>query len=475
MPLVDIPIHLGMVKAVDEVGLTTYNAALQDVYVDELGGVNRRPGLVEFCDLSTAASVDGLFWWEKQDWVVAVSSGDTFKITDSGGTVSQITHDDTDWATGGRVTFADFGTALYGADGTLIKKIPNSGNVVDMADADAPTEVSHVAFMDKYLLANEIGSRNCHRSNVGAPDTWDANTHSSETKYDDLQAIIAEDLQLYMLGDKTLEVWYDDGSTPFVRESQGFVNSGTVAKYSFVYCESPVNTLAWLDHQRNAVLLNGRTPNVMSGTLTKYIQSFSTVSDCKGDFMVLSGRPYYVLHFPSEEKTLVFDFQNNLWYEWGYWDSENAEYDRWRGNCFCLAPAWNFSLVGDRANGKIYKVDNTTYTDDGDTLRSLIRTGHINHSKPGQRKKSIAMNFRLKKTEVAQGASSITLMLRYRDNGQTTWSNQKTITMSAVAGETDYQATIYQLGEYYSRQWEIVLTDDAALSITQMQEEVELI
>jgi hypothetical protein len=85
------------------------------------------------------------------------------------------------------------------------------------------------------------------------------------------------------------------------------------------------------------------------------------------------------------------------------------------------------------------------------------------------------MHFRLKRTEVAAEAAEITLLLRYRDNGQTSWSNQKTITMSAQAGYTDYQATIRQLGEYYSRQWEIVLTDNAALSIAQVQEEFEFI
>jgi len=479
--LVNLPIHLGMVKAVDEVGLRTNNAALQDVYIDELGSVNRRPGLTEFVDLGTSAAIDGLFWWEKQDWVLAVSNGNTYKVTANDGTFAQITHDNTNWAAGGRITFADFGTAIYGADGAKIKKIPNSGNVIDMADVDAPTTVSHVAFLDKYLLANEVGSRNCHRSDVNAPDTWTAQTFASEAQYDDLKAIISADLRVLLLGDRTLEVWYNDGTTPFIREQQGFIQSGTIAPYSFTYCDNPINTLAWLDQMRNAVLLSGRSANVMSGTMTKYIQGFTTVTDARGDYMVLAGRPYYILSFPTEDKTLVYDFQNQFWYEWGYWNSIWSEYERWRGNCYCLAPAWNFSLVGDRANGKIYTIDNTEYTDDGDTLRSLIRTGHINHGYPGNNKKCNALHIRMKRTEVLVGSpapeegSAITLMLRYRDNGITSWSTQKSITMSAQSGETDYQATILQLGMYKSRQWEFVLTDDAALCITQVQEDVDIL
>ena len=80
MPIKDIPINQGLNLAVDEVGLKTNNAAMQDCYVDEKGGVNRRPGMPEFCDLGTAAPVDGLFWWETEDIVLAVSNGDVFKI-----------------------------------------------------------------------------------------------------------------------------------------------------------------------------------------------------------------------------------------------------------------------------------------------------------------------------------------------------------------------------------------------------------
>lgn len=468
MPIADIPIHLGMVKAVDEVGLKTHSQAMVDVYVDEMGSVNRRPGLASFVNLGTSAAVDGLFWWPTQSMAIAISNGNTYKITASDGTFSQISGDS--FATGTRVKFADWGTHLYAANGANIKQISTSA-VANLADADAPTTVTHPVILDKYLIGNEGSSGNFHWSDVNAPTTWSANSAEAEANLDNLVAMDVRNLELYLLGAKTLEVWYDDGSTPFIRMLQGFVERGTVAPYSFEWCPE-LSTFLWMDQNRQVVALEGRTVTPISPSMTKYIHGFSTVNDAVGDYFEITGRPYYILAFPTEGKSLVYDFRSKQWYEWGYWNSGSAVYERFRGNCYCLAEGWNFALVGDRANGRVYKMQSGTYTDNTDTLRSLVRTGHINHN-TSEWKRSKYLRFRIKRTEVSPGASSLTMLLRYRDNGETSWSNQKTITVSALANETDYQATITRLGRYRSRQWEFVLTDDAALAIVQVQEEFD--
>ena len=472
MPIKNIPINTGLNLSVDEVGLKTHNAAMQDCYVDELGGVNRRPGLEEFVDLGTSASVDGLFWWETENLVLAVSNGDVFKITDNAGTFAALTMTGVDFATGTRVTWGDFGTNIYAANGGKIKKISTSA-MIDTADADAPTTVTHVAFLDRYLLANQTDTRKVWFPVVADPDDWQAEYFSKDAQFDNLKAVAVSNLEAYLLGERTMEVWYNDGTNPFSRLGQGFVQSGTVAPYSFAYCDA-VGSFVWLDHERKVVMLQGRTPVVLSATMTKYIQGFSSVTDARGDYMVLAGRPYYKIDFPTEDKTLIWDFIKEQWYEWGYWNSGSASYERWRGNCYCLAPAWNFSLVGDKSNGKIYKVDPTVFTDDGDTIRMLNRTGHVDWDAPGTKKKSIGLNLRLKRTQVAAPPGPVQMVIQYRDNGVTTWKTEKTITISTTAADTEYRASIRQLGAYYSRQWQFIYTDpNVGCSLVQAQEEFE--
>jgi hypothetical protein len=127
-----------------------------DTFVDIRGNINRRPGLEDLVDLGTDQPVDGLYWWDRQEWCIAISDGEIYKITASDGTNAQITGDSLE--SGTRVTFGDYGTALYAANGAQIVKIPTTGAAEYATDGDAPTTVTHLAVLDKYLCGNETGT-----------------------------------------------------------------------------------------------------------------------------------------------------------------------------------------------------------------------------------------------------------------------------------------------------------------------------
>lgn len=471
MPLVKLPINAGQVQAVDEIGLVTHGAAMVDVYIDELGNVNRRPGLVEFCDLGTAAKIDGLFWWDALSRVIAISNGHTYKITDNAGTFAKISGTLYNHEIGTRVTFSDFGDdALYSANGATIKRI-YSDAVTEISDADAPTDVTHVAFLDRYLIANDGGTGNFYYSDVNAPTTWSGYYNEAEAQPDLIKALTVANREIHVLGSKSLEIFYNDGTSPFSRLAQGFVQRGTIAPYSLAYCVSQ-DALCWLDEYRQIVASSGRTPVPLSLTMTKYIQGFSTVTDAIGDYVELAGRPYYVLNFPTEGKTLAFDFTSKNWYEWGAWNSGTASYDAFRGNCYAYAPDWNLTLVGDRANGKIYKFDSTVYQDNAGTLRSVVRTAHYNHNTEAKRKFCNALYFRVKRTSVVSVDDTPDLTVRYRNDGNTTWSGYATVSLQQV-GSTEFRGKLTRLGSYYSRQWEFVLSDEYPLCLVSVEEDVE--
>ncbi len=470
MPKVKLPIYEGMNKAVDEMGLQQFGADMINVYVDDLLNINRWPGYDEFADTGEASTVDGLFWWENQSRVLAVCNQKTFQITDSNGTIAEITGDT--FETGGtRVKFADFGSTVYGANGGAINAITTSAVTV-MADADAPAAVTHVAVLDRYLIGNEYGTGNFHWSDVNAPTTWSGYYSEAEANPDSLVALDTQNLNLHLLGKKTFEKWYDDGSTPFVRLYQGLIQSGTVANYSLAWCNA-VQTFCWLDENRRVVMLQNGMAVPVSLTINKYIQEFTSVSDAIGDYVEIVGRPFYVLTFPSEEKVLAYDFISKNWYRLGSWNAGTAEYDLYRGNCYCLASAWNYTLMGDRANGKIYKLGSSYYDEDGSILRSLVQTAHYNHGAGSNRKYCNGLYLRLKRTSAVSSDGTPDLMVQYRDDGNTTWSTARTLTMHAV-GNTEFLAYTTRLGSYYSRQWRFYVTDSYPLCIVGAEEDVDI-
>lgn len=470
-----IPIEYGLNKAVEEVGLSSSSAALYECIVDNIDGnvvVSRRPGLKSFADTGESASIDGMLWWPSQEKMVVVCNGKVFTIDDSSGNLTTLTG--TYFAAGERAILDDFGTAIYGADTNNINKITTT-TVTQLADGDAPTSVSHVAFIDQYLLANEIGTKKCHRSDVGTPDTWTSNWFSSEAKNDNLKAIGVENLYVYLLGDKTLEVWEDTGADdPFSRVSGGYIPSGTIAPYSFIYCYAPANTWVWLDQNKSLVALNGVATTIISPSMDRYLQQEDVVlTDAIGDYFRVLGHAFYALHMPTQNETLVLDMTSGLWGHWGSWNSSTASYDRWKGNCVCLAPTWGKVLVGDRSTGKVYSLDQETYQDAGNTIRMLIRTGHIDRGDIFARKVCSRVDFRCKKTAPG-GGSTITMVVKYRDNGETTWSNEKTVTLSAESGELYYHGSLRRLGMYNTRQWEFYITDNAPVAMLPPIEDYEV-
>jgi hypothetical protein len=61
--------------------------------------------------------------------------------------------------------------------------------------------------------------------------------------------------------------------------------------------------------------------NISNPNLSRYLRSFISVSDAIGDYLFIDGKHFYMLTFPSEQKTIVYDIAMNQWYEWSYWNA----------------------------------------------------------------------------------------------------------------------------------------------------------
>ena len=390
------------------------------------------------------------------------------KITNSNGSFTDITSDTLEES--GRVSFAEWSDAVYMANGGTIVGASTS-TTTEVADADAPTTVSHVAVIHKYLLALETGTERMWFSVVSDPTNWDSDWVSAEAKFDLLRAIGVSNDEIYLVGSETTEVWRDDGSTPIVKELQGYVQAGIIAPNSFTLCKGQ---WYWLDDERKVVRLVERTPEVLSVTMNKYIQDFASVTDATGDYISMQGRPFYVLSFPTEGKTLVYDIYNSIWAEWGYWNSTTSEHDRFRGNCSTLAKGWNYQLVGDRLNGKVYKVVGTNYQDNAQTMRSMVRTPHINHGYQGILKQPRSLTFHVKRFAKPEDYSDAVMLVKWRDNGNTSWKTEREITLGQ-SGETDFKYKLWVGGNYYSRQYEIAFTDNSPLVLCNVEEDFDFV
>ncbi len=519
-----LPIKTPIYQNIDEMALSQFSPALIDGYMDEEGNTHRRPGLSLLVDLGTGAKVDGLYWWKKQGYAIAVSGGKVFKITASDGTNTDITGAGA-MVTGTRVSFTEDATYAFMANGGKIQHYNNAGTATQMVDADCPTAVTQLGWHDQYLLCNNVGTGQMHYSDLNNSISWSALSFvNAESMPDNILSINTAWREILLLGESSAEIFWDDGTNPFSRLEGAYTERGCSAAYSTAFFD---NTWQWLDHTRRFVRIDGRVPQVISTPFDKTIQGLSTISDAMSDILEVDGRTFWIISFPTDEKTYVYDYALKLWYEWSYWDTVGAVYQRWLGNCVCYAKGWNKHLVGSRIDGKIYTASTSVYTDNGNTIRTLRRTAHVDYDTMA-RKRSNALYSRVKRGTGISTASEVTgtdatiytckishtaaalnrpitgadyatywvaggatggawvsgtdytgqtpyIIVRWNDDGKDSWSNDHQINFGRVGDKKIVDSSLKRLGIYQTRQWEFILTDPVPLVLADAEEDVELL
>lgn len=426
----------------------------------------KRPGLRLFCDLHSGAPVDAIYWWDAKSVGLAVSGGSLYKLSSSDGNCAKVDGDALSVV--GHTTFADNGSYVIMASGGRMISYDNTNPPAFIADADAPTAVTHVAFLDRYILANQANGSRFNWSDVNAPLNWTSTSFASpESKADTLLALHVGWREITLFGRQSVEVWYNDGTTPFSRLEGAYLERGCIAANSIV---NAGGVWMWLDDERRVTMLEGRTPKLISGPYDDVIRGVSAVSDAYAQFISIGGHAYYLLTLPSVSLTVVYDLTTGAWYEWRYWDSEAGAYKEWLGRCSTYAIRWQKHLVGSRVDGKIYQLQAGTFTDAGTPIRTSFLSGQITHGSLAY-KNSQELILRCKRGAGGGNGEEPVFEVRWRDQSGP-WSNHRQVSLGKI-GERDSVRSLFRLGRYRMRQWEIVHSDNTDFVLSGLEENLE--
>lgn len=341
-------------------------------------------------------------------------------------------------------------------------------NFSEMPSTDgAFTGGSTVDVVDNYFVYNRPGTQQWASSDVLSPITYGLAFASKFTGPDDLVSLIVDHGQVYLLGEKTSEVWADAGTFPFAFQRIPGASSqhGIAAKFSMARFANSFVYVSKNDRgQAVIVQMNGYFPQRISTHAVENTLVNHDISDAIAYTYQLEGHECYVVSFPSLELTWVYDGATQLWHKWLWCDNQN-NFKRHRSNCSALFQ--NQVLVGDWENGQIYKLDPDNYTDNGQNIRRVRRCPHIVSDFQRQYFEELQIQF-----QPGVGLQGITTpplnletegadpqaMLRWSNDGGSTWSNEH---WSALGKVGKYQNRIIwrRLGWSRDRIYEVVVTD----------------
>lgn len=220
--------------------------------------------------------------------------------------------------------------------------------------------------IDGYFLALDSANSTIYLSDLLVGTTWDPlNYIQRSAAPDPWVALRVQSKYLYFLGSQTSEVWYNAGTfpIPFQAHPSGFMNYGCAAPFS---PEVVGSSLCWLSSTVNGsgmvMRAAGFNPEDISTYATQYaFDLISDTSDAIGDSYTDRGHTFYVLTFPTGNKTWVWDEQTQIWAERGTWNNSTGEYDVWRP--LYHAFAFGEHRVLDLLGSNIYVMSPDYYTD----------------------------------------------------------------------------------------------------------------
>ncbi len=448
------------------------SGALYDGYRDDADAFCSRFGLTEYADVGTSMPGDGLFWWDKEQSVLAFSNGRCWKMT-HGGALTELTGGN--FLSAATVIVAegqktDNTTALYACNGGKLN-YSTGGNFTQQA-APAPQTCTHVVYNGLRFIANETDTARMYFTDISPvsgefdPEYWAAteNPLTTDSRGDDIAGLYQAWDDIAAWGSLGRELWQTTGGEPPLEPRLGSLSeAGLIAPYSVRKADNTYYALCKVDHKAAVVAMQANEPVIISLDIEKLLDNLTVLTDAIGDIISVGGQSFYLITFPTENQSFCYNIKKKEWYLWSLWDLNAAVRNAFLARHFVYAPDWGLHLCQSRINGKIYKVDVAATDDDGSLIRSEWQTGWFDGETTAN-KILLQARFHLKRGLGGGSGNEPVFVLRYRDNGRQVWKNERQISLGKQ-GEYELYKTLNNLGTFRSRQFSLITTDAAKIAI----------
>jgi len=172
-------------------------------------------------------------------------------------------------------------------------------------------------FFDGYFVVTVLNSGKIQISGLYNGTSWDPlDFATAESSPDNLVGIGSTRQNIWLFGEHSIEIYYNSGNAdfPFERVPGAIIDIGCESLTSVAQIEG---ILYWLTDKKTVVRANGYGFLPVSTPAINYqIAQHTTTNDAIGYTYTLEGRTFYVINFPSEDKTWVYNVKTGQWHEW---------------------------------------------------------------------------------------------------------------------------------------------------------------
>ena len=342
-----------------------------------------------------------------------------------------------------QVVFSDNGIDLMVVGGNGYAYTPTTTTFKDMSVEAGWFPSDTVAYMDGYFIFNRTGSGQFFISKLYSTEIDPIDWASGESAPDDTVGVIVTSRQLWVIGEKTVEVWYDSGDPdfPFTRIS-GAVSDIGCANHQTI---SKIRTSVFFVGIDNKVYMtNGYAPVPISTPAVELDLVNTERTKLSAFAYTENGAWFYVLTL-NDTTTHVYDPDTAQWHI-----RKSSTVDKW-----LIGGAINIYENGSATgfSGKdIYSISIDHLTEDGNRIRREAITLPLNKT---------VNRIRIHEAQLDMDAGfdtegQVSLQLSH-DSGKT-WKNKIDSSTGAV-GEYQKRVIWRRLGQTRDAIFRIVITD----------------
>lgn len=452
---IPLPLDKPLFANLTEDAVVGFQTAIENGYLNELGGHSRFPGMTLRADFGGNARV---YLHDFNGDLIAADSKGKVRRIDRSYNVTDVTA--VPVAGGRRVVFAKTDRELLMAAGGPIVRLRAA--TTELLSSEAPL-ATHIAWIDNFTIAVEINSGRFFHSPPGEAETWDPlDTFAADGNPDNINSLLVTPFRELILGGEDSIEQFDrsnDPDVPFAR-AWAIGAGGVKLPYAIVF----VDNATWTINSRTELVsMIGQVPTVQSDAIGRLLEAVDDWSDAwmtgplltAGQKFILLQAPNATNAYDTKGVTLLFDYRTKRFstlYGWNATAGVPARYPAWSH-----WHLWGKTFIG--GEGKLYELTDTTHRNGTETQRWLIRTSHMS--------KGSGVIVKALRLRVVRGtgtsATPAKIRVRCSRDGKPL-GNWVTRTLGAP-GQRSQFLEFGGFGAASTFQWEMSCTDDAAVDL----------
>lgn len=337
-------------------------------------------------------------------------------------------------------------------DGNIYTFTPSATTSGFDADLPAPNSVTS---LDGYLVFT-IGDGRCFATDLNSTSVNALSFGKAEAKPDGLVRGVAWGSKLLLCGTLTIEVWVDQGLSPFPFARSEVIPRGLAGPYAITGFEDGFSKgIFWIGDDNAVYRLDGYTPTKISPPdLDGLIEAIADKSDLEMCSYISRGHAFIEISSPTW--TWVFNANNEKWHE-------RAKYLGARSRISNSYYAFSKWLCGDTETGNVQQIINTAQDEVGSPLVCEVWSAPVQKFPARVRVATAWFDFSVGVGN-AEGLDPIAtdpkVEISWSDDGGETWSTPRIRKLGRQAvGLTRIRVNQCGVSGSQGRIWKVAMSD----------------